>query len=75
MMHRLIVVRADGISYTSDFDGWHAETGAFHYFREAQGDKRTLYATVLHGRDATLLSPRAEWSKTAVELAEAMKGE
>lgn len=60
-MKRLIVVRSDGVSHSSDFSGWHSETGAFHFFNEAKADKRTLYAAVLEGDNEKSLSLRSEY--------------
>lgn len=74
MKHKLIVVRDDGVSHTSDFDGWYAETACFAYFKDVQCDTRTLYAVVLHGHES-VFSPRAEWSRTAVQLEKASQGE
>lgn len=44
--HRLVVVRTDGLTHSSDFSGWHSETAAFRYFNEAIDDKRTVAAYV-----------------------------
>lgn len=49
--HRLTVVRSDGVSHTSDFIGWHSETGVYHYFNEAKRDTRTLAAIVFQSAD------------------------
>lgn len=46
--HRLVVIRSDGLSHSSDFAGWHSETGVYHFFNQAKADKRTLYAAVFY---------------------------
>ena len=48
--YRLIVVRCDGVSHSSDFTGWHGETAAFRYFNEAKQDRRTNFAIVFESK-------------------------
>jgi len=45
-MHRLVVVRTDGITHDIEFKGWNSETAAYHYFNEAKEDNRVIYAVV-----------------------------
>lgn len=60
--HRLVVVRNDGLSHTSGFDGWHSETAVYHFFNQAKADKRTLYAAVFYSlEDRTVYHLRSEY--------------
>lgn len=74
-VYKLVVVRDDGVSHSSEFAGWHAETAAYLYFNKAKDEKRTLYAVLFYRLvDCSTFHPRSEWSRAAVQIAEALKG-
>lgn len=67
---KLVVIRADGLSYESTFGGWHAETACFHFYNVLQEDKRVIAAYVFDGHKSEHSSDIVYYPRTAYKAAD-----